>query len=211
MLDSLERERRTASPGEQAVLARWSGWGAIPQVFEEERAEFAEARAAARRLLGTDEAWSAARRTTLNAHYTSAEVVTEVWRTVQRLGLAEGRVLEPGCGSGNFIGLAPEGLDLVGVELDPTTAKVARHLYGARATIVDGRFEDYEAPDASFDAAIGNVPFAKVTPHDPRYNRHRLATGGSDMFEARECVQAPTSCPRLSVPSATPGADRLSE
>jgi len=175
VLDGLERERRTATPREQAVLARWSGWGAIPQVFDEERAEFAEARATARRLLGTDEAWSAARRTTLNAHYTSAEVVTEVWRTVQRLGLAEGRVLEPGCGSGNFIGLAPEGLDLVGVELDPTTAKVARHLYGARATIVDGRFEDYEAPDASFDAAIGNVPFAKVTPHDPRHNRHRLA------------------------------------
>ncbi len=132
-------------------------------------------RAVAKRLLASEEAWAAARRTTLNAHYTSAEVVTEIWRAVQRLGLTSGRVIEPGCGSGNFIGFAPDGLELVGVELDPTTAKVARHLYGSRATIVDGRFEDYQAPDASFDAAIGNVPFAKVTPHDPRHNRHRLA------------------------------------
>jgi N12 class adenine-specific DNA methylase len=144
-------------------------------VFDDERDDLAGARSTARRLLGTEEAWSAARRTTLNAHYTSAEVVTEVWRAVQRLGLSGGRVLEPGCGSGNFIGFAPEGLDLVGVELDPTTASVARHLYGARALVVNSRFEDYHAPEASFDAAIGNVPFAKVTPHDPRHNRHRLA------------------------------------
>lgn len=175
ILDRLDAGDRAATPEEQAALARWSGWGAIPQLFDDERAELADARAIAKRLLGTDEAWAAARRTTLNAHYTSAEVVTEVWRTTQRLGLTQGRVLEPGCGSGNFIGLAPDGLDLVGIELDPTTANVAHHLYGARAEIVSSRFEDYQAPDGTFDAAVGNVPFAKVTPHDPRHNRHRLA------------------------------------
>ena len=36
-----------------------------------------------------------------------------------------------------------------------------------------GRFEDFAAPEASFDLAVGNVPFAKVTPHDPRHNRGR--------------------------------------
>jgi hypothetical protein len=40
-------------------------------------------------------------------------------------------VLEPGCGSGNFIGAAPAGVDMVGVELDPITAQVAAHLYPA--------------------------------------------------------------------------------
>ncbi len=157
------------------MLARWSGWGAIPQIFDENRDDFADARERARRLLGTDEAWDAARRTTLNAHYTSAEVITAIWTVLGELGFDGGRVLEPGCGSGNFIGLAPDGAEMVGIELDPTTAEIASHLYGPRAQIHQSRFEDFSADEGSFDAAIGNVPFAKLTPHDPRHNPHRLA------------------------------------
>ena len=117
------------------MLARWSGWGSLPQVFDEANDPYAEAREQARRLLGDEAAWTAARRTTLNAHYTPAEVVAAMWRAVADLGFDGGRVLEPGCGSGNFIGLAPDGCELTGVEVDATTAAVARHLYGARATI----------------------------------------------------------------------------
>ncbi|MCB9376716.1 MAG: hypothetical protein H6515_12740 [Microthrixaceae bacterium] len=64
---------------------------------------------------------------------------------------------------------------LTGVELDATTAAIARHLYGARATIHNGAFEDLRVEDGAFDVAIGNVPFAKVTPHDPHHNRGRHA------------------------------------
>jgi N12 class adenine-specific DNA methylase len=174
-LDDLRRDDGAATPAQQEVLARWSGWGAIPQIFDETRSDFAEARARARRLLGTEDAWEAARRTILNAHYTSAAVINATWGMLESLGFRGGPVLEPGCGSGNFIGFAPAGADITGIELDPTTAEVARHLYGTRATIRDGRFEDFGPPDGSFDAAIGNVPFAKLTPHDPRHNRHRLA------------------------------------
>ncbi|MFP5370390.1 MAG: methyltransferase domain-containing protein, partial [Actinomycetes bacterium] len=98
-----------------------------------------------------------------------------MWSAVQRLGFTGGRVLEPGCGSGNFIGFAPAGTELVGVEADRTTARVADHLYGATARIHAARFEDFTAADGSFDLAIGNVPFAKVTPHDVRHNRSRHA------------------------------------
>src|SRR5690606_16222928 len=34
---------------------------------------------------------------------------------------------------------------------------------------------ELRADDGSFDVVIGNVPFAKVTPHDPRHNRGRHA------------------------------------
>ncbi len=99
-----------------------------------------------------------------------------MWDAVARLGFdGNGRVLEPGCGSGNFLGFAPEGARLVGVELDQTTASIARHLYGARATIHAEPYEELRADDGSFDVVIGNVPFAKVTPHDPRHNRGRHA------------------------------------
>jgi N12 class adenine-specific DNA methylase len=145
-------------------------------VFDEADDRFDVARDELRGLLGSDEAWAQARRTTLNAHYTSAEVVTAMWKAVGELGFdGHGRILEPGCGSGNFIGFAPGSAQPVGVELDPTTAEIARHLYGARATIHAEGFENLRADDGSFDVVIGNVPFAKVTPHDPRHNRGRHA------------------------------------
>ena len=158
------------------MLARWSGWGAIPQGFDESNDRFTTERAELRRLLVTEEAWAQARRTTLNAHYTSASVVQAMWGAATKLGVGDDvSVLEPGCGSGNFLGFAPPGAALTGVELDATTAEIAQHLYGGRATIHNGGFEELRTPDGSVDLVIGNVPFAKVTPHDPRHNRGRHA------------------------------------
>ena len=167
---------RWATPDEQATLARWSGWGAIPQVFDPDDDRYADERAELRRLLRTETGWAQARRTTLNAHYTSAPVVQAMWHAAQQLGVdGDVRVLEPGCGAGNFIGFAPHGARLTGVELDQTTAEIAKHLYGARATIEATGFEELRVEDGAFDLVIGNVPFAKVTPHDPRHNRGRHA------------------------------------
>src|SRR5690606_15977334 len=99
-----------------------------------------------------------------------------MWRATGALGVAgDVGVLEPGCGSGNFIGFAPPSARLTGVELDETTAEIAKHLYGARATIHATAFEELRVEDGAFDLVIGNVPFAKVTPHDPRHNRGRHA------------------------------------
>ena len=105
-LRALEAENRPATPDEQAVLARWSGWGAVPGVFDERDERFAEARAELRAMLDEDE-YRAASRNTLNAHYTDAAYVQALWVGLQRLGFEGGRVLEPGCGAGAFIGFAP--------------------------------------------------------------------------------------------------------
>ena len=43
-LRAIQRDDRPASPEEQAVLARWSGWGAVPEIFDERREEYAWAR-----------------------------------------------------------------------------------------------------------------------------------------------------------------------
>ncbi|MBA2717275.1 MAG: helicase [Propionibacteriales bacterium] len=93
-----------------------------------------------------------------------------MWDTLTGLGFDGGRVLEPGAGAGTFIGLAPTGADLVGVELDPSTAAVARALY-PHAEIRTESFAETLVPDGWFDAVIGNVPFADVRLHDPRHNR----------------------------------------
>ncbi|HEY5318059.1 MAG TPA: methyltransferase domain-containing protein, partial [Solirubrobacteraceae bacterium] len=121
------------------------------------------------------DAYAAARRTTINAHYTDPQTAREMWRAVTELGFTGGRVLEPGAGSGVFIGLAPPGAEVTGVELDPTTAAIARALYphaGVRAE----SFASTRLPDGHFDLTIGNVPFADVVLHDPLHNggRHSI-------------------------------------
>ena len=180
VVKALQAEGRAATPAEQEILARWSGWGAVAAVFAENEGKnraFAPARQQLRALL-TDKEYAAARRNTINAHYTGTALAQAMWDGLAAFGFTGGRVLEPGCGSGNFIGLAPLGTAMAGVELDPVTAHVAAALY-PHAQIRNESFADTQLPEGSFDAAIGNVPFGKIHLNDSRHNpgrRHPIHT-----------------------------------
>src|SRR2546430_7556551 len=91
--------------------------------------EWAAERERLMRLLTTEE-YESARASTLNAHYTSATVISAIYDAVQRLGFEHGRVLEPAMGIGHFFGLMPAEIQarsqLTGVEIDPLTASIAR-------------------------------------------------------------------------------------
>lgn len=153
------------------MLARWSSWGAIPDVFDEAKDDWADERVELRELL-SDAQWDAAARTTINAHYTDPLIARQMWRAMHDLGFRVGSVLEPGSGAGTFIGLAPSDAVMTGVELDPTTASISAALY-PHATIRAESFADTRLPEGSFDAAIGNVPFGNVILHDPVHNPTR--------------------------------------
>lgn len=159
---------RPATPEEQAILARWAGWGGLPDAFDPDKPDYAAERDELRDLL-TDAEWAEARRNTLNAHYTDPRAVEAIWTAVQGLGFDGGRVLEPGSGSGTFIGYAPEGTDMIGVELDSTTAAISQYLY-PQAQIRNEGFQHTRLPDGVFDAAVGNVPFGKFALNDPGHN-----------------------------------------
>ena len=88
----------------------------------------------------------------------------------QDLGFQGGQVLEPGCGSGNFIGFAPPAARMTGVELEPQTAAIAAALYPQRHDH-PRLVRRTRLPDSSFDLVIGNVPFGDITLHDPRHNQ----------------------------------------
>ncbi len=169
LLRKLQAEGRPATPSEQAVLARWSGWGSIADVFSPNankpyRAEHAELK----KLLSPAE-WKEARDNFLNAHYTDVALVDEVWKAVEDLGFTKGDVLEPGSGIGNFIGRAPEGANMTGVELHQITAGMSELLY-PDATIHNESFGDSPFRENSFDAVVGNVPFGAYPIRDKRYN-----------------------------------------
>ena len=168
VLRTLQHDARPATSPEQAVLARWSGWGAVPEVFDDDREEFAWAREQLTSLLSPAEL-AAARRTTINAHYTDTALAKVIWDGTRKLGFTGGRVLEPGSGSGNFIALAPGSTQMTGIELDPVTAGIAAALY-PHAQIRAESFALTCDPDGSYDLVIGNVPFGKAVLHDRRHN-----------------------------------------
>ncbi len=159
------------SPDQAQALVAWSGHDAPPAQFAD---RFAEHRAQLRRLL-TAEQYAAARRSTTNTHYTDAMLAASMWDGLHRLGFRAGEVLEPGCGAGHFLGLAPDEASLTGVEREPISAAIAAALY-PQHRVLTGSFTDIEAAEGSFDVAVGNVPFAKVVLNDAKHNpgRHSL-------------------------------------
>ena len=77
-----------------------------------------------------------ARATTLNAHYTSPDVIRAMYQAAQRFGFQGGNILEPACGIGHFIGLMPEEMlrqsTVTGIEIDPLTARIAERALSRR-------------------------------------------------------------------------------
>lgn len=167
----LRLAQRPATLAEQKTLAAWSGWGAIPGVFDSREDSFAVERQRLQELLSADE-YRRAEASILNAHYTDPALASVIWESLERAGFSGGRVLEPGCGSGTFIAHAPKSAVMVGVELDPMTAEIASVLYPS-AQIRNEGFETTRVPQDSFAAVVGNVPFGDFALHDPAHNPDR--------------------------------------
>ncbi|MCI0538398.1 MAG: DEAD/DEAH box helicase family protein [Verrucomicrobiales bacterium] len=152
---------------------KYVGWGGIPQVFDPVGSdEWKKEREELTKLL-TEEEFDAARSSTLNAHYTSPEIIRGMYAALQRFGFKHGRVLEPACGVGHFIGCMPDEMHahstITGIEIDPLTARIAKALY-PDADIRNQAFEDAKLATDFYDVAISNVPFGDYKPFDPRFN-----------------------------------------
>ncbi len=162
IIKAMATEGRVATPAERKVIARYVGWGALKGVFDQDNKQWSKEFAELRELL-TDAEYKAARASTLNAHFTSPDVVGAIFQFLDRLGFAHGRVLEPSVGVGNFFGLMPASMrkasQLHGVELDPLTSKIAAALYPSAKIAKATGFQDFEVPGGYFDLAIGNPPF----------------------------------------------------
>ena len=174
-LQTIEAERRLATPEEQEILSKYVGWGGVADAFDESkdnwRSEYAELKG-----LLTESEYSSARESTLNAHYTSPTVIKAIYECVANMGFTTGNVLEPACGIGNFFGLVPEAMGkskLYGIELDSITGRIAKQLYQNANIAVQG-YEDSSLPDSFFDLAVGNVPFGNYGVSDKRYDKNHF-------------------------------------
>ena len=168
MLRHLERDHRPASADERDTLARFPGFGAValsifpnPATGHFKDAGWQTLGEELRALL-TDEEYASARRTTFNAFYTSPIVIRAMHHALDRLGVpADGLVLEPGCGTGNFLAQAPTNMRFLAVEQDGISGAVATSRFPNQDVRVED-FADTRLPPGGLDAVIGNVPFADV-------------------------------------------------
>ena len=175
LLKTLDAEQRKATAEEQKILSRYVGWGGIPQVFDENNADWTKEHAELESLLTADE-YKEARASTLNAFYTSPTVIKAMYEALDNMGLSKGNVLEPSCGIGNFMGLVPDSMEKIrmyGVELDGISGRIAQQLYQKNKIAVQG-FETMQFPDSFFDCVVGNVPFGNYKVPDKRYDRHNF-------------------------------------
>ena len=170
-LFQLEQEHRGATAEEQQVLSQYVGWGGLADAFDPGKDSWAKEYAELKGLLSEDE-YSAARSSTLNAHFTSPTVIRSIYDAVERMGFQSGNILEPSMGVGNFFGMLPDSMAdsrLYGVELDSITGRIAKKLY-PQADITVAGFETTDRRDF-YDLAVGNVPFGQYKVNDKAYNK----------------------------------------
>ena len=168
-LKQIEAEERLATPEEQEILSRYVGWGGLADCFEETSPHYEELKS-----LLDSEKYAAARASTLTAFYTPPVVIRGIYKALAQMGFTQGNILEPSCGTGNFLGLLPAdmaGSKAYGVELDSISGRIAGQLYQNASISVNG-FETVQMPDSFFDVAVGNVPFGDFKVLDRRYDKH---------------------------------------
>lgn len=198
-LRKIEAENRFATSEEQAVMAKYVGWGGIQQAFvsdkvaenisgnlgeaapsgwENEQKELLE-------LLSHDE-YKAARASTLTSFYTPPDVADGIYQALSQFGFEGGNVLEPSMGVGNFFAKMPEDMrdnsKLYGVELDSISGRIAQQLYPNERIQVKG-FEQTNFNNNSFDVVVGNIPFGDYRVSDKKYDKYNFKI--HDYFAAK--------------------------
>ena len=167
MLRDLDDSGREPTDDDIRALAAYAGWGGAQKAFEEDGDDpaWSEINTRLSELLA-DAEYADARSSTLTAFYTPRPVVDAMWQALGKAGFGKDpkhpdMVLEPGCGTGNFIRSTPAGSSygFTGIEADPISAGIARHLC-ADDDIINNRMERTGLPTDAFDLAVGNVPYS---------------------------------------------------
>ncbi len=167
-LKLIEQEKRPATPKEKQALARFSGFGPValsifpnPVTGGFKDAAWQKLGRELETLLSPAE-YQSAKRTTFNAFYTSPTVIRTIHNAITRLGVQEDAlILEPGCGTGNFISQGSSRHRFIGVEMDSISGRIAWALHPEHEIRIEN-FRDTILPEGRIGAVVGNVPFADI-------------------------------------------------
>ncbi len=188
----LRDNKRHPTKEEQIALSKFVGWGNTSiknKIFPADDADldgtWSELRNKLDSMLSKEEI-ETAKRSGQYAHFTSLQVIDSIYNALKQFGVTSGAAFEGGVGSGNFIGRAPQDIDIqfTGVEMDGISAAITSGLY-PQSSIFHKDFQKLPLPQNYYDLIIGNPPFADIViKGDKRYNRFKFRL--HDYFLAKQ-------------------------
>ena len=169
------QEGKEPTAKDKDLLAKYVGWGGLSEAFsvDDRTTKGWENEVKELEDITTPKQLEELRRSTQDSHYTPKALVNSIWKGIEKMGFQKGSILEPSIGVGNFIGMKDKGLHrdsvVTGVEMDTTTAQIAKALYGNRHHILNSPFQDFDMKNGSFDVVIGNPPFGLTKLYDKKH------------------------------------------
>ena len=196
----LRNEKREATPEEKITLSKMVGLGA-GQFTTGSTAIFGgyshnDLNSAIRKAIDgnfSNEERNSLRNTVLTAFYTPDTITSFMWGALERFGLNSLDrpldIVDPGVGTGNFIGTAPiatrQNANFHGIECDSITAEIASRLY-PEVKIINKEFQNVQYTANSKDLFIGNPPYSDVRTFNPSTGKREVL---HDLF-LRESINA---------------------
>lgn len=174
LVKELERTKQQATAEQQAILAKYVGWGGLANVFfDRYTGKFEEERTRLENLV-TPEEYRAMEHSSLTAYYTDPRIVEQMWDYLIKNGFQGGNILDPSMATGIFFGTMPKEIQekstLVGVELDTISGQIAKQLFPEATILIQG-FETVEFDGKPFDLIMTNVPFSEFRIADMNYDK----------------------------------------
>ena len=190
----LDREQRTATTEEQAILRKYCGFGGLKCILNPAR-ELTDAvhwaksdlelfaptvelhrliRENSRNDLEYKRFVDSLKASVLTAFYTPKEITDTIADVLADYSIRPSRVLEPSAGVGVFVDAVlrhnPDA-DVMAFEKDLLTGTILRQLHPDKKMRIDG-FEKIEKPfNNYFDLAMSNIPFGDIAVFDAEFQR----------------------------------------
>ena len=190
----LEREQRTATAEEQAILRKYCGFGGLKCILNPAR-ELTDAvhwaksdlelfaptvelhrliRENSRNDMEYKRFVDSLKASVLTAFYTPKEITDTIADVLADYSVRPARVLEPSAGVGVFVDAVlrhSPGADVMAFEKDLLTGTILRQLHPDKKMRTDG-FEKIEKPfNNYFDLAVSNIPFGDIAVFDAEFQR----------------------------------------
>ena len=191
---ALDKEQRTATTEEQAILRKYCGFGGLKCILNPAR-ELTDAvhwaksdlelfaptvelhrliRENSRNDLEYKRFVDSLKASVLTAFYTPKEITDTIADVLADYSVRPSRMLEPSAGVGVFVDAvlrhSPDA-DVMAFEKDLLTGTILRQLHPEKKMRIDG-FEKIEKPfNNYFDLAVSNIPFGDIAVFDAEFQR----------------------------------------
>ena len=192
MVFTLDREQRTPTPEERAVLEKYCGFGGLKCILNPAKdltdavhwaksdldlfAHTVELHKLIRENSKDDTEYKryvdSLKASILTAFYTPKEITDVLAEVLHSHGIQPKMLLEPSAGCGAFVDSLVKhnpDADIMAFEKDLLTGKLLKHLYPDKKVRIEG-FEKIEKPFLNrFDVAMSNIPFGDIAVFDPAF------------------------------------------